>query len=142
MGKLSYAREENVELNIINETVIPEPDKDETTHELITIIGNLIDNAVEALGECDDRTINLHLKYLHQQLFIKLTDSGPGIPDDILDKIFKKGFSTKGENRGYGLYLVKHSIEKLGGSIEVCFNEEQMVFQAAVPYRAEVNDDD
>lgn len=142
MGKLSYAREENVELNIINETVIPEPDTDETTHELITIIGNLIDNAAEALGEYEDRTIHLHLKYLHQQLFIKVTDSGPGIPDDILDKVFEKGFSTKGEGRGYGLYLVKQSIERLGGTIEVYFNGEQMVFQAAVPYRAEVKDDD
>ncbi|GLB61063.1 DcuS/MalK family sensor histidine kinase [Cytobacillus sp. NCCP-133] len=141
MGKLSYAREENVELNIINETVIPEPHKDEITHELITIIGNLIDNAVEAFDENKDRSISLHLKYAQQQLYIKVTDSGPGISEDILDKVFERGFSTKGTNRGYGLYLVKQSIERLGGKIKV-HNGRQMEIQATVPYIAEVKDDD
>ena len=117
MGKLSYAREENVELLIEMNTLIPEPKKPQITHELITILGNLIDNAIEAMGESSEKTLEVNLHYHDQFLTLEVLDSGPGIPEEIQNRILEKGYSTKGENRGYGLYLVSKCIENLCGEM-------------------------
>jgi CitB family two-component system sensor histidine kinase MalK len=119
MGKLSYAREENVEMAVVNESVIPEPESPHITHELITIIGNMIDNAIEAMYGTKERSLQVRIIYAARRLTISVSDSGPGIPEDLQDKVFEKGFSTKGQNRGYGLYLVSKSIETLNGAFHI-----------------------
>jgi two-component system, CitB family, sensor histidine kinase MalK len=115
MGKLSYSREENVELMIEVNTVIPEPENPKIVHELITILGNLIDNAIEAMVDSSDKILDVSLHYSDKFLSMEVLDSGPGIPEEIRKSVLEKGYSTKGENRGYGLYLVAKSIENLGG---------------------------
>jgi len=115
MGKLSYAREENVELMIEVNSLIPEPADPKIVHELITILGNLIDNAIEAMGDSSDKILDVTLQYGDKFLTMEVSDSGPGIPEELQGSLLEKGYSTKGENRGYGLYLVKKSIESLGG---------------------------
>ncbi|WP_349655116.1 DcuS/MalK family sensor histidine kinase [Neobacillus sp. YX16] len=115
MGKLSYAREENVEFTIVVNKAIPEPADPVIAHELITILGNLIDNAIEAMGDSSDKTLEVTLHFFDKCLTMEVLDSGPGIPDEIQRSMLEKGYSTKGENRGYGLYLVSKSIESLGG---------------------------
>lgn len=119
IGKLSYAREANVQLSINITTVIPEPKNRNTTHQIITILGNLIDNAIEAIEDSPKKEIQLNLSYSEDMLKFSIRDSGPGIPNEIIDHVFEKGFSTKGPNRGYGLYLVKQNIEKLDGTITI-----------------------
>ncbi|CAM3824826.1 DcuS/MalK family sensor histidine kinase [Mesobacillus zeae] len=142
IGKLSYAREENVDLNIVYESVIPEPNHAEITHELITIIGNLIDNAIEAVAESPHKTVEVKLKYESQSLNLEIMDSGPGIKTEIAQEIFQKGFSTKGSNRGYGLYLVQKSVAKLGGELKISM-KPAMKFHIIIPFetKEEVNDD-
>lgn len=142
MGKLSYAREEGVSLIIEGDSSIPQPANENMTHELITIIGNLVDNAIQALSECMEKRILVKLDYTKQQLHISVRDSGPGIREDLFTKVYEKGFSTKGENRGYGLYLVKNSIQKLGGSIEMKAKDNEMVFEVTVPYQRKGESDD
>ncbi|MFP7298787.1 DcuS/MalK family sensor histidine kinase [Neobacillus niacini] len=115
MGKLSYAREENVDFMIEVNSVIPEPADSKITHELITILGNLIDNAIEAMADSSDKTLEVTLHFSNKFLTMEVLDSGPGIPDEIQKNVLKKGYSTKGENRGYGLYLAAKSIDNLGG---------------------------
>lgn len=140
IGKLSYARENGITLNIINETEIPIPTSSGTTHELITILGNLIDNMIEALTDSDRKQIDVKLSYDQGSLKLKVKDTGPGIKQQHLAHIFEKGFSTKGENRGYGLYLVKNSIDKLNGNLMVdSFQGEGTVFTIDIPYETEVN---
>ena len=51
------------------------------------------------------------------QLLMTVRDTGCGIPDKIKDKIFEKGFSTKGSGRGVGMYYTKQLVESLGGTI-------------------------
>lgn len=122
MGKHSYAREANVNLSVEIKTVIPEPKNLDTTHEIITILGNLIDNAIEAMVDSSIKDLKVNLDYFQKQLEINVSDTGPGIPKQVIDNIFEKGFSTKGQNRGYGLYLVHQSIKKLGGEINIQSN--------------------
>jgi sensor histidine kinase regulating citrate/malate metabolism len=52
------------------------------------------------------------------RVFVTVKDTGPGIPDEIKDRVFEKGFTTKkDEDGGYGLYLVKSLVESYNGEI-------------------------
>jgi two-component system, CitB family, sensor histidine kinase MalK len=117
MGKLSYAREKGVALFIECHDFIPEPMDPAVTHELITVIGNLLDNSIEATTGCLEKEVLLELFYKDNRFELILTDTGRGIPENIVQDIFLKGFSLKGEGRGYGLFLVKKSLDKLNGNL-------------------------
>ncbi|TCN26782.1 CitB family two-component system sensor histidine kinase MalK [Mesobacillus foraminis] len=135
MGKLSFAREENVDMSVVSETVIPEPEDPLITHELITIMGNLIDNAIEAMYVVKERKLKVHLNYAAGRLSVSVKDSGQGILGGPMGKIFEKGFSTKGQNRGYGLYLVSKSIETLDGTSQIESTASGgTLFTVVIPY--------
>ncbi|MEI2663585.1 DcuS/MalK family sensor histidine kinase [Rossellomorea sp. LJF3] len=119
MGKLSYAREKNVRLTIECHDFLPEPRDPAVTHELITVIGNLLDNSIDATMDCEEKEVLMELFYQDGQLEIVVTDTGIGMPDDMVEDIFIKGYSSKGEGRGYGLFLVKETIGKLNGTLHV-----------------------
>lgn len=119
IGKLSLTREKNIELMIRINEVVPEPRDSRLTHEIITVIGNLIDNSIDALEHQNDKIIKVNLNYTQQKFKFDITDSGEGLTPHMQHKIFEKGYSTKGNNRGYGLYLIKESVKKLNGSINV-----------------------
>lgn len=56
---------------------------------------------------------------LGNDIIIEVIDNGKGISEDLLESLFTLGYSSKGENRGYGLFNVKRIVELLGGTIEV-----------------------
>ncbi|WP_286179983.1 DcuS/MalK family sensor histidine kinase [Neobacillus cucumis] len=137
LGKLSFARENGSELTIDGEGILPEPRRQETTHELVTILGNLIDNALNAVEDCMIKTVSLMFDYYEGQLVFEIHDTGKGIEESALNQLFIKGFSTKGQNRGIGLYLVKQSIEALNGTIEVISTEGKgTTFIVSLPYQS------
>lgn len=117
LGKLSYAREKNIKLIISEDSYMPEMDDESITHELITIVGNLIDNALEAVMNCEKKQVEVEIQY-GDTLTITVQDTGKGIQEEI-GVLFTKGYSTKGDNRGYGLYLVKESIQRINGKIHM-----------------------
>lgn len=140
IGKLSFARENKVDMKIESDTIIPEPLNSKTTHELITILGNLIDNAIEAMSDLDEKKVNVLLNYEEDTMQIRVRDYGTGVDLHQFPKLFEKGFSTKGENRGYGLYLVKNSIEQLGGSLQINVRiEKGTEFILHIPYKQKEN---
>ncbi|MGJ9386095.1 DcuS/MalK family sensor histidine kinase [Salipaludibacillus sp. CF4.18] len=134
MGKMSYARERNVTFTISTDTSISQELSVEISKELITIIGNLVDNSIEALSTSIQKELTLRLKEKNGKLQVTISDTGPGITDTNLKKIFKKGFSTKGSNRGFGLYLMKQSIEKLNGYFNISSSEKGTVFEVELDY--------
>ncbi|MED5242664.1 MULTISPECIES: DcuS/MalK family sensor histidine kinase [Priestia] len=135
MGKMSYAREESVELTFSADEVIPEPSDPHVTHHLITIIGNLIDNAIDSVCHQASKKVSVMLVYKNNKLTIQVTDTGCGIPSDTMNQIFKKGFSTKGTSRGFGLHLVKQTIDELGGQIVIdSFINSGTTFYIDIPY--------
>lgn len=121
IGKCMYASEQKVELVIDQESrMIDLPDQLDR-HTLTTVLGNIIDNAIEAAvaGEGKPR-VSLFMSDFGNDLIFEVEDSGKGIDEDLLERIFEKGISTKGGGqRGYGLYLAQKSIDTLGGTIEV-----------------------
>lgn len=137
LGKMSYSREINVNFLLSEESFVPEPVDQEITHELITILGNLVDNAMEAVKDCESKTVNLDLVCEDGFLIIEVSDTGSGISKEQLEQIFIKGHSTKGNDRGLGLYLVQRSVGKLDGEIEV-FSEidKGATFAVYIPYKS------
>ncbi|MGG1677875.1 DcuS/MalK family sensor histidine kinase [Neobacillus sp. NRS-1170] len=136
LGKMSYARELGAELSFTGEGVLPEPASPDITHELITIIGNLIDNALEAFTDQEKKQVSVYFDYYDPEVFIEVADNGPGINEELSEKIFYKGVSTKGKDRGIGLSLVKRSVEKLHGNLEVSsVIGEGTRFMLKIPYQ-------
>ena len=118
LGKLSYAREKNIKLIIKEDSYLPEIYDERIIHELITIVGNLINNALDAVTNCEKKQVEVGIQY-GDTLIITVQDTGKGIKEDEIDALFIKGYSTKGDNRGYGLHLVKESIQRINGGIYV-----------------------
>ena len=89
---------------------------------LVTILGNLLENAIDELQEVEDPTIIVALDYDQGSVVCVVKDNGKGIDPDLLPYIFERGFSTKGSDRGLGLYLVKQSLAKLEDASIKCRN--------------------
>lgn len=124
IGKTARAAELNVKFTLRENTHFSKSDIYIPTEVLITVIGNLIENAFESMNEKDTDPDSLNQLIFgifskKDSLLITVDDTGKGISPDNLDHIFENGFSTKGNNRGTGLYQVKTMIENLGGTINV-----------------------
>lgn len=119
LGKLSKARELGIQLIINEDSYMPGYIEEEYIHDLIRIAGNLIENAFDALEGAKEKVVIFSIGVLDGELVMEVGDSGNGIPEELVTAIFEKGYSTKGTDRGYGLYLTKQSVEKLNGMIEL-----------------------
>lgn len=90
--------------------------------ELVSIVGNLIDNAFYAVKENphNDSGVLLTIDEEDETYVIYVANTGNQIPEDMRGKIFKQGFTTKGDKgTGYGLHIVKELAEKNKGTIEL-----------------------
>ncbi|MBS7441400.1 sensor histidine kinase [Enterobacter sp. 120016] len=119
LGKINRAKEAGVTLTLADECQIPDTASEEQVAVLITALGNLIENALDAMEGQQEGEIGLLLHYQNGWLSCEVSDDGPGIDPAQLEAIFTKGFSTKGENRGVGLFLARQQIQNLGGDISV-----------------------
>ncbi|SMC95870.1 DcuS/MalK family sensor histidine kinase [Sporomusa malonica] len=136
LGKLSHAREAGVDLILSEESFLPEPADTEVAQELVTVVGNLVNNALEAVASSNVKRVGVDCIYNEGILHIAVADTGPGVTKEQQQLLFAKGYSTKNGNRGLGMFLVKRSLERIGGTIEV-FSEigEGTRFVVRVPYR-------
>jgi two-component system, CitB family, sensor kinase len=120
LGKAAAASERGVDLRLSEDSWLG--DTPEKVHALTTIVGNLIDNALEAVAP-DGGRIDVEICQDHQEILIEVADNGPGVPAELRDHIFLDGFTTKpaqdGARRGIGLALVHRLVQRLGGSIAV-----------------------
>jgi two-component system CitB family sensor kinase len=135
LGKTAIAGERGVELRLGVETTVTAVPRN--MQDVLTVVGNLLDNAIDAAATHDDGWVELTLRTDQVGgLQITVSDSGPGIPVDHLDDMFSLGFSTKsGEQtggRGVGLALVQEVVTRLGGSKTVR-NDVGAVFQVHLP---------
>ncbi|MHB9587644.1 sensor histidine kinase [Enterobacter mori] len=119
LGKIHRAKEAGITLTLADECQIPDTANEEQVAVLVTVLGNLIENALDAMEGQPEGEITLLLHYQNGWLSCEVSDDGPGIDPVQLEAIFTKGFSTKGENRGVGLFLARQQIQNLGGDITV-----------------------
>lgn len=135
IGKLSRARELGVYLRLHPDSFVPNLDNVDFTNDLVTLIGNLVDNAMEALQDSVRKNVRLTLTHEPHLLYIEVQDSGAGIPVELQSPIFTKGFSTKAANRGFGLALVKKVLERRNGVLSLESSPASgTVFRIKIPY--------
>ena len=122
VGKIARSSECNVKFILNEGSRLKNEDISIPSEALVTITGNLIDNALDSMNKDtskNEKELSLGIYTRPGELLIIVKDTGTGIPEEIKDKIFENGFSTKGEGRGIGLYHTKQLVSSLGGTITV-----------------------
>lgn len=85
--------------------------------ELCCIIGNLMDNAMDAVGGMRDGRIWLNVREDLHNFYFTVRNNGAPVPEELRQSIFEPGVSTKGEGRGMGLSIVRQTLAEFGGTI-------------------------
>ena len=123
IGKTARASELNIKFVLREGCHYSNADMQLPSALLVTVIGNLIENAFEAMNEKSGYEVQKELLFGFYSrpgaVLITSDDTGIGISEKNLERIFENGFSTKGEGRGTGLYQVKEMVERYGGEITV-----------------------
>lgn len=121
IGKIGRCKELGIDFKIDNNSYLGELNQ-VNYNNLVVIIGNLLENAIDAVQLVDKkrRKITFSIFDESKKIFISVKDTGPGILDSIVEKVFNKGYTSKGkEEGGYGLYLVKSLVESYNGEIDL-----------------------
>lgn len=120
VGKAAEAGERGVQLEVAAGTRVPDGVAD--PRDLVTIVGNLLDNAVDAALEgTGPPIVRLEARERGPGLELRVTDSGPGLDPADAEKAFASGWTTKpcsGLGRGLGLALVRRAVQRHGGTVE------------------------
>jgi two-component system CitB family sensor kinase len=136
LAKVSLADERDVQLRVMDDSHVLAPISD--VSDVLTVAGNLIDNAVDAAAQAQARPrwVELTIVAAEHDLMIRVRDSGPGVPHDMREAIFMDGVTTKssvtGARRGLGLALVRQVVTGRGGMISVG-HDAGAVFTAVLP---------
>jgi two-component system CitB family sensor kinase len=84
------------------------------------VVGNLLDNAIEAASASNGRKeVLVGLRTDGRGMWIRVWDTGPGIPIEVWDRMWERGVSSKGDHRGMGLPLILQVMDQFGGCIRV-----------------------
>lgn len=117
-GKLSRANELGVTLEINESSNLEETTLPIYNRSLITIIGNLIDNSLNAVNDNEnEKYVYLDIKDEADKVVITVCDNGRGIKEEDLKNVFNRGFTTSKDGSGIGLSLVKEKVEFFRGDI-------------------------
>lgn len=121
IGKYTRTAELNIRFILKTGSKLSRNDICLASGDLVTIIGNLIENALDSMNEKAEMPKDLTIGIFTQPhaILISVDDTGIGMPDEICKKVFDNGYSTKGENRGTGLYIVNSLVNKYKGTISV-----------------------
>ncbi|MEV4947214.1 sensor histidine kinase [Streptomyces sp. NPDC053755] len=125
LGKAAQANERGVELVLTEDSRIDDGllPPEIPSRDLVTILGNLIDNAVEAAGAVPGGSgrarprVTVTALVRGGELLIRVGDSGAGIADEDRDAVFERGWSTQGAGRGLGLALVRQAAARASGTV-------------------------
>ena len=101
--------------------------------EMCRVLGNLIDNAMDALKDTPSPRVTVTLGEERRALIFSVENNGPEIPMEIREKIFQPGFTTKGGERGQGLAIVREIIAGYGGELTLESDENHTAFCGRLP---------
>ncbi|MFI6084748.1 ATP-binding protein [Streptomyces sp. NPDC051217] len=121
VGKATVAAERGVSLRISPATLLP--DRLVDPQGLVTVLGNLVDNALDAAAGSGDARIEVEVRAEGRTVVLRICDSGPGVPPEHRELVFTEGWTTKEPpshgRRGLGLAMVRRLAERQGGSARV-----------------------
>ncbi len=105
--------------------------------ELCCVVGNLLDNAMDAAAFSPEPRISLRITQNLRQLTLVVHNNGATIPPAIRGRLFEPGVTTKGENHGMGLSIVQKTLSQYGGSIALEAAEHATTFTITLPLSPE-----
>ncbi|MFJ5547313.1 ATP-binding protein [Streptomyces sp. NPDC093225] len=122
VGKATVAAERGAALTLSPATSLP--DRLVDPGGLVTIVGNLVDNALDAVAGRPAARVEVDLRARDRAVEVAVRDTGPGVPADRREEVFTEGWSTKeapphGAPRGLGLALVRRLAQRQGGTARV-----------------------
>ncbi|MFC9284514.1 ATP-binding protein [Streptomyces collinus] len=121
VGKATVAAERAVALWVSEDTWLP--DRLIDPRGLVTVVGNLVDNALDAVAGTPHARVEVELRTEGRTVVLRVRDTGPGIPEEQRELVFTEGWSTKKPpahgKRGLGLSLVRRLAERQGGGAAV-----------------------
>jgi two-component system CitB family sensor kinase len=117
LSKYSKCEEGRINLVIDKDSKIIKLPKYMTSNELVSVVGNLIENSIDAVK--NDGTGEIYVKIYEKEngLEIIVKDNGDGIPEEIRESIYEMGITSKHSGRGFGMYIVKKIIDEAKGTI-------------------------
>lgn len=136
LAKSAVAAERGIDFRLSDDTHLE--DDIGRPRDLITIVGNLVDNAFDAVAAAGgkDRWVEVSVRSDGEAILVEVRDSGPGIDPGLEEQIFVEGFTTKGSRkgsrRGLGLALVRQVVQRHAGTIEVA-GDGGSVFRVRLP---------
>ncbi|ARI76408.1 ATP-binding protein [Halobacillus mangrovi] len=135
LGKISKASEQKINFTIDEESFLDVIPAHINRSKLVTILGNIIDNAFEAVMDQEEKKVTFFATDVGREIVFEVSDTGPGIRESMMPYLFMRGFSTKeGDQRGFGLSNVDDIVSELGGSLEVGKSESGgTVFSIFIP---------
>ena len=138
LSKLEQTQKAGIRMAITPDSALPEL-APSAEGAIITILGNLIENAVESLlaAATPDGHIEVSLRTERGNVYLHVRDNGGGFPADLRDRIFETGFTTKTtpKNMGMGLSLVRSAVERFHGTYEVAL-DGGAIFRVTLPLSA------
>ncbi|WP_082406904.1 ATP-binding protein [Bacillus sp. JCM 19041] len=117
LAKMAKASEKHVHLSIEESSEL-HPIKRIPMSDLSVMIGNVLDNAIEAVAHTEKKEVRFFVSDAGDEWVIDVYDSGEGFSDED-ERLFEEGVSTKGEGRGFGLSNVRETLLKWDGVMEV-----------------------
>jgi two-component system CitB family sensor kinase len=137
IAKTSLAAERGVDLRVEEGSHLPRLDPESST-DVGTVLGNLVDNAVDASVSVGGTSVDVDLRLDDDVVHLSVADTGPGVPPELVGQIFRRGWSSKAstaEGRGVGLALVQVVCERRGGAVTVHPGTDGTgaVFEARLP---------
>ncbi|KIF76781.1 histidine kinase [Streptomyces sp. 150FB] len=125
LGKAAQANERGIELVLTDDSRIDDGVLPSTlpARDLVTILGNLIDNAMDAVRDGgagrDGARVFVTALVDDGQLLLTVRDTGTGVAPGDVDVVFRRGWSTRGPGRGLGLALVRQAVHRAHGTVSL-----------------------
>lgn len=101
--------------------------------EMCRVLGNLIDNGMDAMEGQKDARMKVELYEDLKSYGFRVSNNGPQIAPQNLGRIFNTGFTTKAAGHGLGLSIVRELMESYGGSIDVASDPGRTAFTGTIP---------
>lgn len=130
-GKRERAQELSIDFHVTEGSSLS-PVWERHADTLVTALGNLTENAFEALGGHPGQ-VTVLIGEDPEGMQVEVEDSGPGVPSALKDTLFTRGASSKGPGRGYGLSGVLARVQALGGELRHTRRGQRTVFQLSLP---------
>ena len=138
MAKSSLAAERRVEIRVTGDTSLERLEPADSA-DVATVVGNLVDNAIDAASGSPDAWVEVALHQDATAVEIVVRDSGPGVAPELAQEVFTHGFTTKAAQsgeRGIGLALTRLVCQRRGGEVSVSNTEDGAMFTAQLTVTA------